>query len=244
MESGLLPFISQEYLSEYQNMHKAICVELNKMIWNIAFLKKAVDSQENSATNRNSFIIGHLYNDEFELLILRLHKTLFDEGNDVMTLPRLRDNLFSKYLLSEHKRDLSETLKNNSWDSYEIVAARRRLEQSIPIFRTKYIAHMLIGEIDDISTSLIDIEKVVMSACELFEKLSFNVECFYVGKEKFYLNLKSEKIDTENFYEEFFLFQQTSAWCIKKIDCSYKEDIQSELVRKKISRINSIFQNI
>lgn len=105
-------FIYPEYITEYQELHKAICLNLNRMIWNIAFLKKAIESQESGARCRNDFVIGHLFKNEFELLILRLNRTFFDEGQDVITLSRLKDNLFSKYLFPEHKDNLRISLKD------------------------------------------------------------------------------------------------------------------------------------
>ncbi len=211
-------FIYPAYISEYQELHKAICLNLNRMIWNIAFLKKAKEAQENGARCRNDFIIEHLYKNEFELLVLRLNRTFFDEGQDVITLSRLKDNLFAKYLLPEYKIILSKSLHDVTWDSCEIVAARRRLKEAVPIFRNQFIAHTLMGEIDELSVSLLDSEKVVMASCDLFSRLSYGVDSFYLGKEKFYLNFADEKTASEHFLEEFFLFQQTSAWCINKLD--------------------------
>lgn len=239
-------FIKSEYIAEYQELHKAICLNLNRMIWNIAFLKKSKEAQENGARCRNDFVIGHLYKNEFELLILRLHRTLFDEGQDVITLPRLRDNLFKKYLLNDCKQDLIIALKDNQWDSPEVEAAKRNLVRNVPALRNHYIAHTLVGEPDEYSVSFLDAEKVVMAACDLLNKLSFGLESFYFGREKFYLNYESEKTSSEQFLEEFFTFQQTSAWCIKELNCSYaskyqSEDDQSEIVRKKIDSLNSLF---
>jgi hypothetical protein len=234
-------FIHPAYVSEYQELHKAICLNLNRMIWNIAFLKKAKEAQENGARCRNEFIIEHLYKNEFELLVLRLNRTFFDEGQDVITLSRLKDNLFAKYLLPEYKHSLIKSLQDIAWDSCEIVAARRRLKEVVPIFRNKYIAHTLMGEIDEVYVSRLDSEKVVMAACDLFNRLSYGVESFYLGKEKFYLNFADEKTSSEHFLEEFFLFQQTSAWCIKKLDCDCSLDEQMEIVKENIGKINLLF---
>ena len=58
-----------------------------------------------------------LYEVITELLIMRLQRTFFDEGQDVITLSRLKDNLFSKYLLPEYKKSLKKFLVNIEWDS-------------------------------------------------------------------------------------------------------------------------------
>ena len=186
-------YIYKDFITEYQELHKAVCLNLNKLIWNIAFLKKAKEAHEKGVNCRNDFIIEHLYKNEFELLILRFSRTLLDEGQDVITLKRLRDNLFSKYILQKHKNNLSNSLKNIAWDSYEIIVARRKLESAIPIFRNNYIAHTLMGETDEISVSYLDAEKVVMAACDLFNRLSYGVDSFYIGKEKSYLKFFDEK---------------------------------------------------
>lgn len=236
-------FIYPQHIAEYQELHKAICLNLNRMIWNIAFLKKAKEAQENGVRCRNDFVISHLYKNEFELLILRLNRTFFDKGQDVITLSRLKDNLFSKYLFSEYKEKLSISLKNITWDTAEVVSARRRLEDTVPTFRNQYIAHSLIGEIDEVSVSFIDSEKVVMAACDLFSRLGFGLDSFYLGEEKFYLNFIEEKSSSEHFLEDFFLFQQTSAWCIKKLDCEYSSDDQKATAKEKIDKINLIFSD-
>jgi len=234
-------FIYSEYITEYQEFHKATCLNLNRIIWNIAFLKKAKEAQENNARCRNDFVIGHLYENEFELLIMRLQRTFFDEGQDVITLSRLKDNLFSKYLLPEYKKSLKKFLVNIEWDSYETVAALRRLKASVPIFRDNYIAHTLIGETDEVYVSFLDSEKVVMAACDLLVRLSYGIDSFYLGKEKFYMNFSDEKTSAEKFLEEFFMFQQTSAWCINKLSCDCTSDEQAEIVKKKIEEMNLLF---
>lgn len=243
MISDCSTFIYPQYIAEYQELHKAVCLNLNRMIWNIAFLKKAKEAQENGVRCRNDFVIGQLYKNEFELLILRLNRTFFDEGQDVITLSRLKDNLFSKYLLPEHKNRLNISLKDTTWDSSEIVAARRRLKETVPVFRNQYIAHTLMGETDEASVSYLDSERVVMAACDLFNKLSFGLDSFYLGKEKYYLNYIDEKSSSEHFLEEFFLFQQTSAWCIKKLDCDYSTDEQMATAKEKIEEINLIISD-
>lgn len=232
-------FIYQDFITEYQELHKAVCLNLNKLIWSIVFLKKAKEAQEKGVSCRNDFIIEHLYKNEFELMVLRLSRTLFDEGQDVITLKRLRNNFFSKYILPEHKYSLSNSLKDINWDSSEIVAARRKLECAIPIFRNNYVAHTLMGETEEVSVSYLDAEKVVMAACDLLNRLSFGVDSFYLGKEKSYLKFFDEKTAVEQFIEEFFLFQQTSAWSINKLDC----DSSSKIVKENIKKMNIIFSN-
>lgn len=227
-------FIYPEYTTEYQELHKAICINLNKMIWNIAFLKKAKEARDKGVDCRNDFAIDHLYKNEFELLVLRYHRTFLDKGQDVITLSRLKDNLFSKYLMPEHKKDLSKSLKNIAWDSSEIITAKRRLSDAVPIFRHNYIAHTLMGEISEVLVSYQDCEKIIIAACDLFNRLSYATDSFYLGTEKHNLKFMEEKVSSENFFEEFFLFQQTSAWSIKKLDC----DCSSKIVAESIDKIN------
>ena len=147
--------------------------------------------------------------------------------------------MFSKYILPEHKKSLSNSLKDIISDSSEVFAARRNLEYAIPIFRNNYIAHTLTGETDEISVSYLDAEKVVMAACDLLNRLSFGVESFYLGKEKSYLKLFDEKIAVEQFFEEFFLFQQISAWSINRLDCNSS----SKIIKENVKKINIIFSN-
>ena len=226
--------IYPEYTTEYQELHKAICINLNKMIWNIAFLKKSKEAQEKGVCCRNDFVITNLYKNEFELLVLRFYRTFLDKGQDVITLSRLKDNLFSKYLMSEHNKNLSKSLKNITWDSSEIITAKRRLSDAVPIFRHNYIAHTLMGETSEALVSYQDCEKIIIAACDLFNILSYATDSFYLRTEKSNLKFMEEKVSSENFFEEFFLFQQTSAWSIKKLDC----DCLSKIVAESIDKIN------
>jgi len=242
METKELNCIEQRYREEYRQLHKSVCLNLGRIIWNIAFLKKAKEAQDLGVICRNDFIIEHLYKNEFELLILRLNRTFFDNGEDAATLPRLKNNLFSKYLLKQHKKGLSELLRDSTWDLPEIVAARRRLEDAVPIFRNNYIAHTLLVKNDEISVSFLDAEKVIMAACELFNKLGYGLDTFYLNQEKFYLNFEEEKKACEKYYEQFFLFQQTSAFCIKNLQCEFNNDKSSKIVKEKIDKINLILE--
>lgn len=198
-----LAYIKPEYISEYQEYHKAICLNLNRMIWNIAFLKKAKEAQEKGIPCRNDFVIGHLYKNEFEVLVLRLHRTLLDEGADAMTLPHLKNYLFSRYLIPEKKAEVGGNLRNCYWESGETVAARRRIGEAVPTFRTHYIAHTLIGETEELSVSFLDAEKVVMAACDYLGKLSFGLKDFYLGTDRALLNFEEEKVASEGFLEDF-----------------------------------------
>lgn len=236
-------FIYQEYVVEYQELHKAICLNLNGMIWNIAFLKKAKEAQERGVCCRNDSVIGRLYKNEFELLVLRLNRTFFDKGPNVITLSHLKERLFSKYLLPAHENSLRELLRDIKWKSNEIVAARRRLEGAVPILRKNYIAHTLMGVADDVSVSYLDCEKVVMAACDFFNRLGFGLDSFYYGEEKACLDFIKEQTASENFLEEFFIFQQTSAWCIKKLDFEYSSDEKIEIVKDSMKKINLLFSD-
>ncbi len=234
-----LAYINPEYIPEYQEYHKAICINLNQMIWNIVFLRKAIEAQEKGVPCRNDFVIRQLYKDEFEILILRLHRTLLDEGSDVMTLPHLKNNLFSKYLIPEKKAEVGDNLRNCRWDSGETVVAKRRIEEAVPTFRTHYIAHSLVGETTELSVSFLDAEKVVMAACDYLTKLSFGLESFYSGADRALLNFKEEKVAFEGLLEDFFRYQITSAWCVKEVSCRCSRDEHVDIICEEINQINT-----
>lgn len=236
-------YIKPEYISEYQKYHKAICLNLNRMIWNIAFLRKAYEAHEKGVLCRNDFVLGNVYKNEFELLVLGLHKTFLDTGPDVMTLPHLASNLFSKYLIPEKKSEVKEKIKNCCWDSGETVAAMRRINKAAHIFRTYYIAHTLVGETEELSVSFLDAEKVVMAACDYFGKLSFGVEDFYFGTERALLNYGEEKKASERFLEDFFRYQIISARCIEEISCKCMQGEHADIVRTEIDQINASLRN-
>lgn len=236
-------YIKPEHISDYQKYHKSICNNLNQMIWNIAFLKKAKEAQEMGVPCRNDYVIGRLFKNEFELLILRLHRTLFDNGPDAMTLPHLKNYLFSKFLIPEKRAELGQNLRDCQWDSNEIVAARRRVEEAVPDFRTHYIAHTLNEDTEELSVSFLDAEKVIMAACEYFLRLSFGVEDFYVESNRTSLNFQAEKEASEKFMENFFMYQQTSAWCINGITCNYDETEYSDVACNRIAQINAALCN-
>ena len=236
-------YIKPEYISDYQKYHRSICLNLNRMIWNVAFLKKAKEAQDTGAPCRNDFVIEHLFKNEFELLILRLHRTLLDEGADTMTLPHLKNHLFSKFLFPEKKAELRLRLQSCSWDGDEIVAARRRIEETVPTFRTHFIAHTLFDDSAALSVSLLDAEKVILSACEYLEKLSFGLEDFYHGLDRGLMNFQGEKEASEKFIENFLMYQQTSAWCVSEIICKCTETEDSHLVYDRIAKITALLCN-
>ena len=231
-------YIKSEYISEYQIYHRAICLNLNRIIWNVAFLKKAKESREKGVPCRNDFVIDHLYKNEFELLILRLHKTLLDVSSDAMTLPHLKNNLFTTYLFTGKKADIAQRLQNCCWDSVEIVAARRRIEEAVPSFRTHYIAHTLVGETEELSVSFLDAEKVIMAACDYLRKLSFELDHFYLGADQALLNFEEEKVASEKFLEDFFRYQLTSAWSVRNISCECSTDEYTDAICEEIDQIN------
>ena len=236
-------YIKPEYIFEYQEYHRAICLNLNRMIWNVAFLKNAKEAQDKGVLCRNDFVIGHLYKNEFELLVLRLHRTLLDVGADAMTLPHLKNNLFAKYLLPEKKAEVGQCLQNCCWDSGEIVAARRRIEEAVPDFRTHYIAHTLVGETEELSVSFLDAEKVVMAACDYLGKLSFGLDDFYLGADRTLLNFEAEKEASERFLEDFFRYQIISAWCVKEVSCECSQEDHTDIINEEIDRINTSIRN-
>lgn len=240
MES-CLTYIVPEAVEEYKKYHRTICFNLNRMILNVAFLKKAIEAQQNIGPYRNNFIISHLYKNEFELLALRLYRTLYDEGSDAITLPKLKSKLFQHYLLPEFKQELSQRLQNTAWDNPDVVAARRRTEAVIPTFRNTFIAHSLAKEVDELSYCFEDAEKVIMAACELFSKLDFGSNEFYSHNEKANLDHNKEQIACEEFMDEFFLYQALSSYSIRKIDCTFTnvEDENHAAVQSALTQINA-----
>lgn len=220
MES-CLTYIVPEAVEEYKEYHRTICFNLNRMILNVAFLKKAVNMQQIFGPCRNDYVISELYNNEFELLALRLYRTLYDEGADAITLPKLQSKLFRHYLLPQFKEELSQRLKSVSWKNADVIAARKRTEGVIPIFRNTFIAHSLVNDVEELSYSFEDAEKVIMAACDLFSKLDFGASEFYSDEEKANLNHNKEQIVCEECMERFFLYQSLSSYSISEIDCIF-----------------------
>lgn len=234
-----LTYIVPDAVEEYKNYHRTICFNLNRMIWDVSFLKKAAEMQQNCGAYRNGFVIAQLYKNEFELLTLRLHRTLYDDGNDTITLPKLKSKLLKNYLFPEYRQELCQRLKSTSWDNPDVVAARRRADAVVPIFRTTFIAHSLKKDVDELSFCVEDAEKVIMAACDLFSKLNFGAEEFYSADEKANLNHQKEQIACEEIIGEFFLYQYLSSYPIREIDCTFANDEKQDALQSAINQINS-----
>lgn len=232
-------YIVPEAVEEYKKYHRTICFNLNRMIWNISFLKKAVEMQQKCGAYRNEFVIAQLSKNEFELLTLRLHRTLFDEGSDTITLPKLQSKLLKNYLFPEYRQELCQRLKSTSWDNSDVVAARRRAEIVVPIFRKNFIAHSLDKDVDELSFSIDDAEKIIMAACDWFSILNFGAEEFYSEDEKANLNHKKEQIACEEIIEEFFLYQYLSSNPIREINCAFKKTEKQDALQSAINQINA-----
>lgn len=234
-----LTYIVPEAIEEYKNYHRTICFNLNRMIWNVSFLKKAAEMNKNCESYRNGFVIAQLYKNEFELLTLRLHRTLYDDGNDTITLPKLQSKLFKNYLFPQYRQELSQRLKSTSWNNPDIAAARRRTAAVVPIFRNTFIAHSLQKEVNELSYCFEDAEKVIMAACDLFSKLNFGAEEFYSPDEIVNLEHKKEQIACEEVIDEFFLYQYLSSYPIRKIDCSFATTESQNTLQSAINQINA-----
>lgn len=235
-------YIYPEFVKEYIYFHRMICFTLNKMIWNIAFLKAADIAQEKFGSCENDYAISFLVENEFELLTLRLNKVLFDQGSDVISIGNLKKNLLTKYLRTEYRDALKAALEKTSWNAPEIIAIRKRIEPIVKTFRKNFIAHLLNKDTNEQSVKLCDIERIVLCACDYFSKLNFGAEEFYIGMETGNLNHAGEIIVCNEFAEKLFMYLSLGSQAVSEIKCSYILNEYTQNVKKAIEEIDLIIQ--
>lgn len=127
-------------------------------------------------------------------------------------------------------------MKDIEWDSYETVAAIRRLEKTVPVFRDNYIAHTLIGETNEVFVSFLDSKKVVMAACDLLVRLSYGIDSFYLGREKFYMNFLDEKHHQKSSLKSFSCFNIQAHGALRNLIVTVLQTNKQELLKRKLKR--------
>jgi len=172
-------YIMPEYGREYYRYHSSIYINICRMFWNISFIKKTLRLQREGMICYGDIAIINIYRDEFELLVLRLHKLIYDNDKDTITLQKLKNNMMNKYVKNEKKQELLRQLKNLPIEKHEIKSMRDRVEKSVRILRKKCIAHSLNGEIEEVEVRIDDIEGIVMAAWDSLRILSKDLTAVY-----------------------------------------------------------------
>lgn len=243
MNSKLDDYIRSEYIDEYQQFHRIICLNLNRMIWSISFLKKIYEKQSLGVSLHcyNNHVIKNLYHDEFEILILRVCKTFFDDSSDTITIDLFKNKIIGTYVTQESKHILLEQIKNSAWCSKSIKNQKEKIKKDFQTLRNNFIAHNLHYTDKEISASLDDIEVFLRHACDFFVLLSFDIESFYMESEKYLMDFSGEFISNEKIIEYTYLFQHLSSPCIKSLHCEYNDSDQDKIIQESVIRINEFF---
>ena len=243
MNSQLDNFIQSKYIAEYQQFHRNIFLNLNRMIWSISFLRKLYEKHTLGVSLHcyNNYVIKNLYHDEFELLVLRACKTFFDDSGDTITIDFFKNKIIGTYVTEESKDILLEKIKNSAWCSKPIKNQKEKIKKNFQTLRNNFIAHNLHYTDKEVSASLDDIEVLLHHACDFFVILSFDIESFYIESKKYLMDFSGEFISNEKIIEYTYLFQYLSSPCIKSLHCEYNESDQDHRIQESVIRINEFF---
>lgn len=235
--------IKPECIAKYSEMQKSLFIDLNSILFDIIFLKKCIDNNGINMLYDTNLVIGKLFNNEFQYLIIKVARCLFDKGSDTITLLRFKNMIFKEFIKDEYKESVQALSKNSKWFAEEAKEVKTKVESCITQFRNHYLAHSLQREIDDISVSLLDIEKLFDAATDLFCLLSFEPGDLYGKTPTDGCTFTDERNALVEFCDMFFDYQYLSSPHIEhisyKLDEFFVEEDEKKIIEQHVSAINN-----
>ena len=234
--------ILPEYIDKYVEMQKALFLDFNRIVFDIVFLQKALANKELNLLYDSMLVIEKLFGNEFQYLIIKISRCLFDTGTDVITLPRFKNRIIRDFIKPEYKQDVCDIVKNSRWNSDEIKDTISRVKISISGFRNHYLAHNLEGQTEELTIPLDDIEAVFNAATELFSLLSFETGDIYSPVPTDGRTFSDEKQALSEFCDRFFDYQYLSSPHVQNIsyrlDNLFVEERERTTIEQHVSAIN------
>ncbi len=169
--------LNESFIEQYKSYHMTLFRELNIMLFDVAFLEECIS--HNGRILDTDIVISYLFKNNFEHLILKTYRIMFDNGLDVLTLDSFIGQVMKNVVNDDLKNNLRKIMSESDWKSNHIKAVKIRLKESLGEFRNKAIAHKLTQEMKELSVDLKDISDLLDAAIELFEKFSFYPLDFY-----------------------------------------------------------------
>lgn len=231
-----------DYIDEYKETHRWLYNRLTGMIFTITFLNKTIEwGHKKVCFDQPWAVVSGLFRREFELAILMLFRDVFDSGNDAITLIKFH-NAIMQNILPHRQSEVVARIKETTWKADTLEAVRQRLNAALHIIRNRRIAHSLKPQItSEAVIHLADITKLVDSACDLFQALSFEPGDFYKASEGNGCNFQEEKESCERQIEVFYRYLSLSSTHVDKISVQYSEYANEDdivVVSESFAQIN------
>lgn len=169
--------LCESFIEKYKSYHMILFRELNIMLFDVAFLKECIS--HSGRILDTDIVISYLFKNNYEHLILKTYRIIFDNGLDVLTLDSFIGQVIKNSKNEEVKENLCNKVSGLQWKSDHIKAVKSRLKESLGEFRNKAIAHKLTQQMKDLSVDLEDISELLDAAIDLFEEFSFYPLDFY-----------------------------------------------------------------
>ncbi len=227
--------LDKEFIEYYKDYHKTLFRELNIMLFDVAFLNECI--LHNNIILDTDIVIAYLFKNNFEHLILKTYRIMFDNGADVLTIDIFIGQIIKNINDNNIKKDLCEKISSSNWKSDEFKLIKNRLKVSLGEFRNKAIAHKLRQEMKDLSVDLNDISKLLDAAIEIFELLSFYPLDFYKHKVTKY-SFIAERLTVEEASKKLLDILLFSYRDINHINVEYSSFYEEDDIKKVDSMVN------
>lgn len=227
--------LCESFIEDYKSYHKTLFRELNIMLFDVTFLKECI--LHNDIRLDTDIVVSYLFKNNFEHLILKAYRIMFDIGVDVLTVDTFIGQIIKNLNDEQLKTDLRSKISCSDWKSYRIKAVKNRLKESSEEFRNKAIAHKLTKEMKELSVDLNDISDLLDAAIDVFDMISFYPLDFYHTRITKY-SFIAERITVQEKSKQLLDLLLFSSNEIKHIDVQYR-DILDKPDTTKIKNIVS-----
>lgn len=234
--------LREDFIEQYKAYHMTLFRELNIMLFDVAFLKECIahnDTQPHMILDTD-IIISYLFKNNFEHLILKTYRIMFDNGTDVLTIDTFISKVIQNLSNEEFTAELRSHISSSCWKSDGIKATKLRLKDALGEFRDKAIAHKLTKEMKELSVNLDDIAQLLDAAIDIFEMLSFYPIDFYRYKISEH-SFIGEHLTVQEKSKQLLDLLVLSSTCISHIDVQYKdyrEETEIEQVQSTVNQYN------
>jgi hypothetical protein len=234
--------LCEDFIEQYKSYHMTLFRELNIMLFDVAFLKECIvhnNTQQRTILDTD-IIVSYLFKNNFEHLILKTYRIMFDNGADVLTIDTFISRIIQHLINPQFKSEICGNISNSCWKSDSINATKHRLKDALGEFRDKAIAHKLTKEMKELSVNLDDIAQLLDAAIDIFEMLSFYPLDFYNYKISEY-SFVGEHLTVQEKSKQLLDLLVLSSTCISHIDVKYKdyqEETAIEQVQNAINQYN------
>jgi hypothetical protein len=236
--------LKTEYIDTYKQYHRTIFLDMQKIVFDLEFIKALYGLYE---LGINYHIINHnvvvlpLYLNQINLLAIRIYKTLFDSGTNVISLNNFKTYTLKNVLDTSAKDYILNRVRTCAWEDRTNKKNRERIKEIVRTFRNGIFAHSLDFPIPD-TLNIADMEQSFNESVSLFMALSFEADDIYTAKEKYGYDFSkldssffnAERNSVNSFIAPFVSSNLINSSYISNLDIKFVDSIPDE-VRDKIN---------